>query len=196
MSAHLSHPTVLRTSGMLSSSVLLCLLIVFSLSVFVPVHASDISKEDKIKASYVFNFIRFIKWPKTVLDNNAKPINVCAINRNNHFSKAFQPVISKVVNGHPLEFHRITNIEQVSHCHLIYIDQAEKNNLDNLLPIVNKHKILSISDIKTFCAQGGIIGMVNKKGKIRVEINLDVAREAGFKISSNLLEVATIVSSQ
>ena len=174
---------------------LIFILLIFSSSFFT-VAAQEIANEDKIKASYVFNFIRFIEWPFNEPGDPSKPIVVCAINRKNQFIKAFSPVIGKKVKGHLLAFKQITNPNNLEGCHLLYIDKAEKNLIPRLLPEIKKHNILSISDTKSFCSLGGMIGMVTKKGKIKVEINLDVAKAAGFKINSNLLEVAKIVSSQ
>ena len=158
--------------------------------------AESVSREEKIKASYVFNFIRFIQWPEELLVQKQEPINVCVINRRGDFIKAFQPVVGKKVNGHRLELQKIKIEDEVSQCHLVYIDKYEKNKIKRFLESQKNQRILTISDIDTFCKQGGMIGIVNKKGKIRVEINLQVARQAGFHISSNLLEVASIVASQ
>ena len=178
----------------------LTLLVTFFVAVcvfyFYPVSAQDISKGDKIKASYVFNFIRFIKWPPEKLNTNKQPINICVINRSDNFVKAFQPAIGKKVDGHPLVLNEISDINDISSCHLVYIDKSEKKKVSTVLEQVEANKILSISDINTFCKQGGMIAMVNKKGTIKVEINLNVARKAGFHISSNLLEVAKIVTSE
>jgi YfiR/HmsC-like len=168
-------------------------------SLFFPtlVSAHKITNDDKTKASFVFNFIRFIKWPADKLIKTSEPINVCVINRNRSnspFIKAFKPFIAKLVNGHPLTLHKISNPEKIQHCHLIYIDKLEKNNLKILSPLIIKHHILSVSDIDNFCTTGGIIGLVKRKGKIRVKINLQAAQAFGYSISSNLLEMATIVS--
>ncbi len=175
---------------------LISLLLIFTSSFFFIVSAQEVANEDKIKASYVFNFIRFIEWPSGETDDPSQPIVVCVINRKNQFIKAFSPVVGKKVKGHLLTFKEITSPHNVEGCHLLYIDKAEKNLFSRLLPEINKHNILSISDSEYFCSLGGMIGMVTKKGKIKVEINLDVAKAAGFKINSNLLEVAKIVSTQ
>lgn len=160
------------------------------------VFAQTILKEDKIKASYIFNFIRFIQWPEQRLGNNTSPLNVCVINRSDRFIKAFKPVVGKKVNGHPLTLHKVSDADELSQCHVVYIDKSKQKKIKELINFFDDNKILSISDIETFCKDGGMIGMVNIKGKIKVEINLDAARRAGFHISSNLLEVAKIVTSQ
>ena len=182
---------LIKPRSLVFSMVLLCL--INSLFFSNTIYAQKISHEDKIKASFVFNFIRFIQWPEYKLIKSSDPINVCVIdfNRsNNSFFKAFH---SFFLERYLAALQSISNQKNINYCHLIYIDQAETNNLDTLLPLISKNHILSISNIKNFCAAGGIIGMVKRKGKIRVEINLQAARASGFTISSNLLEVATII---
>ena len=157
------------------------------------VNAKKIKSEYKIKASYVFNFIRFVTWPTQQLDKKTESVQVCVMNSNSQFNKAFKPVIGRKISGHPLRFKQLSDINNIAQCHLLYVDKSKKNNIVKLLPLIEKYKILFISDSRNFCAKGGMIGMVKRKGKIRLEINLKATKLAGFNISSNLLEVATIV---
>jgi len=171
----------------------LFLLLILSFTLIETSYAQKNSSEEKIKASYIFNFIRFINWPSTELGQKKQSIQICIFKHNRRFEKAFKPVLGKKVRGHSLKFKKISNTKNIPNCHLLYIGKAEKSQIAILLPELTKHRVLSISDTRNFCAKGGIIGMVKKKGRIRVEINLKRAKSAGFKISSNLLEVATIV---
>jgi len=181
--------------NIISSFISLLFLIIF-LILSHNIKAQKLSTEDKIKASYIYNFIRFINWPMENNQKVSKVINVCSFSSSNHFFKAFGPVTGKQVRGRKIILHKITNPKQVAHCDLLYIDKGKKSNLGEILPLINKYSILSVSDINNFCNQGGMICLVKSKGRIGVQINLKVARTAGFNISSNLLEVATIVSSQ
>lgn len=157
-------------------------------------HAQTLTKEDKIKASYVFNSIRFISWPENVLAVNT--LNVCAISESKAFSNAFKPVVGRKVKGNLLKFYHISIDSQINHCNVLFLDKTAHHRFIKLKKLIQNKKILFISDIKNFCNKGGMIGLAIKKGKMKLEINLDLANSAGFNISSNLLEVATIVSSQ
>jgi hypothetical protein len=193
---------LLKAGSRYTISNLLQLFVLTSVILFVslPVDAnsSEIAREHKIKASYVFNFIRFIKWPDQKLNQTDQPIVVCSIQQTDDFSKAFNPVVGSVVNGHPIVFHRISDIDSnsINRCHLLYIETEENIALKERLNRLSQKKILTVSNLANFCRQGGMICLVKKKGRIKVEINLNVARKAGFNISSNLLEVASIVNSQ
>ncbi len=52
---------------------------------------------------------------------------------------------------------------------------------------------MTVGDVKGFAQLGGIINFIIVKNKVRFEINMKAAEEAGLKISSKLLRLARIV---
>jgi hypothetical protein len=154
--------------------------------------ARGITKEDKIKASYVFNSIRFISWPPNALERLAS-LNVCTISQNNAFKNAFKPVVGKKIKGHILKFYQVKVGENIDRCHVLFLDKTAAKKIKILRDILLQKQILFISDIKDFCEQGGMIGLKLQDGRIKLEINLSAVKLVGFEISSNLLEVATII---
>ena len=155
--------------------------------------AVDLTTEEKVKASYIFNFIRFVKWPVQKITSDTS-FNVCAFARNDNFIQAFRPVIGRKINDRAIALHRLDTTEKIAHCHLLYLGEARLSRHHEFLYQAGQQGILTVSDIHQFCQLGGIIGMVTRDGKVRIEINLSKAQEFGFHISSNLLEVSTLVS--
>ena len=50
--------------------------------------------------------------------------------------------------------------------------------------------VLTVGDSEQFAQQGGMIGFSLQDNKVRFEINLGAAQQAGLKISSRLLTLA------
>jgi hypothetical protein len=50
-----------------------------------------------------------------------------------------------------------------------------------------------VGESEQFIEQGGMIGFVNKQGKIKLQINLKTIKQSGLKVSAKLLEVAELV---
>jgi hypothetical protein len=50
-----------------------------------------------------------------------------------------------------------------------------------------------VGENEDFLQQGGIVNLVHRDRKIRLQINLDAAREAHLKISTRLLVAADMV---
>lgn len=60
----------------------------------------------------------------------------------------------------------------------------------------SKCSISTVSDITNFAQHGGMIGFYVAEDKTRLELNFSVTKVANVKISTKLMEVARIVSSQ
>ena len=79
---------------------------------------------------------------------------------------------------------------------IVYLSNQSPKSITRNLKKVNHQHILSIGDNqKLFCEVGGMVNVVDVNGKLKFEINYDLAHQAGFKFNSQLLELASIISS-
>ncbi len=69
--------------------------------------------------------------------------------------------------------------------------------MEDVLRVVDRHPVLTISDYPGFVDIGGMIGFVNKDNRVRLEINLPAAQRARLHISAKLIEVSLrVISTQ
>jgi hypothetical protein len=148
--------------------------------------------EYRIKAVYLYNFIRFIKNKEKPYGQISSPIKICILGRD-PFKTATTLIATKKLRGRAIQISRISSGESVDHCQVVFVCESEKDNLKNILSKLKHTGILTVGDMPHFAKQGGIIGFVIKRKKVRLEINLNAANREGLKISANLLEVATII---
>ena len=62
--------------------------------------------------------------------------------------------------------------------------------VDAVLRAVGQWPVLTVSDAPDFAAAGGIIGLRERTGRIRFDINQGAAKRAGLSLSSQLLRLA------
>ena len=55
------------------------------------------------------------------------------------------------------------------------------------------HSVLTVGEQEGFAVRGGIVNLTKEKNKVRFEINLDAAKRAGLKMSSQLLKLAKVI---
>jgi hypothetical protein len=65
-----------------------------------------------------------------------------------------------------------------------------KTQITAIVAAVRGVPVLTISDTDDFARGGGIAQMFVENGKIRFDINLDVAKESRLQLSSKLLALA------
>ena len=83
--------------------------------------------------------------------------------------------------------------EETAIFHILFIPAEEQRRASSFLA---KHKrgALTVGESDDFLARGGIISLRRRNQKMGLEVNLTSASNAGLKLSSKLLEVASAVS--
>jgi hypothetical protein len=102
-------------------------------------------------------------------------------------------VPGKAFDGHPITFKAIPETEGAPDCHILFIPDSASRRLPALLETLKRANILTVGESDDFLELGGIINLVRKDRKIRLQVSLDAAKPAGLKISSKLLSVADVV---
>jgi hypothetical protein len=101
-----------------------------------------------------------------------------------------------MVKGRRLTITRVRRIEEVEGAHLLFISLSEKSRVKQILQSLRNTPVLTISEMEGFGQMGGIINFIKVEDKVQFEINSEEARQHQLKISSQLLKLARIVSSE
>jgi YfiR/HmsC-like len=148
--------------------------------------------EYKVKAAFLYNFSRFVTWPENTPQENGK-FNLCILG-SDPFRELLNPLSGKSIHNSSLNIKRLATLDQEHTCQIIFISQTGNRNLKHIMSVLKKQPVLTVSDIEDFTAHGGIIQFKLVGNKVRFNINIDNASQAGLTISSKLLSLATIVS--
>jgi len=150
------------------------------------------STEYKLKAAYLYQFTKFTQWPDKRFNDAHTPIQICILGKN-PFGESLDSFSSSASQRRNLSVRYLSSLQNILNCHLVFISRSEDKRLPQILQKIAHTPVLSVSDIDNFAQRGGIIGLVPRQRKIGIEINVDALRSAGTKLSSKLLEVATLV---
>lgn len=146
----------------------------------------------KLKAAYIYQFTKFVRWPDAAYENNQTPIKICVLGKS-PFGKSLDTFSSRVSQNKSLSVEHLQSIKNIEQCHAVYICQSERKKLPKILEVIKRVPVLSISDMNDFAERGGMIGFKPKNRKVGIVINVNAAQMAGIKISSKLLEVSTVI---
>jgi hypothetical protein len=148
------------------------------------------SKQDLIRSAMVFNFCKFVQWPEGQTPGDSIVLGVMGTMGE---YPDFSSIAGKNVRDVPIAVRQVTSREEIRRCQLVYIPQSQRAALSETLSVAQEAPILTISDLDGFCNKGGMIQLVERRGKIRFFINRDAAEQAQLSLSSQLLKVAKIV---
>jgi len=168
---------------------------------------TESNREYRIKTAFLYNFIKFIDWPKEKIADNNEPITIGIIGKD-PFGDAFVPLKNKQLKSKKVAVKRFKSlekmkkadsegkqeldkqIEMIRKCHLLFICSSEQENLGEIINLVKEHNVLTVAEVTGFLKAGGIINLLMEEEKVRFEINASAARKAGLKVSSELLRLA------
>ena len=149
----------------------------------------------QVKAAFLVSFPKYVDWPATAFADTNSPITVAVFGDDNVAAEIGNMVErGKIISGHPLALKRITNPEQIgADCQIVFIAGSERQRMPAILERVKGLGILTVGESDEFLEKGGIINLVRRERKIRLQVNLTAAQKADLKISSRLLMVADMV---
>ena len=147
--------------------------------------------EAQIKSAYLYSFGKFVEWPDTAAAGDA--FSICVLGRD-PFGATLDDVLKNAsVGGQPVVARRIPAADAVGGCRIVYIGSSEAERLGAVMAALAHAPVLTVSDIPDFTERGGMIRFVPDDRRVRFEINLVPAQEAGLVMRSDLLRVATAV---
>jgi hypothetical protein len=89
--------------------------------------------------------------------------------------------------------HEISDIHPGCKCNILFVNASERRRFQAAAAALKESAILTVGETPGFIKDGGVINFNLQDGKVRFEINVDVAVQKRLRISSKLLSVAQIV---
>ena len=173
----------------------------------------------KVKAAYLYNFVKFVKWPDDAFEDENAPVVIGVVGKD-----PFGPILDRTVQDKKVGRRQITVkrikapgdpgdpdaspggqppgpsgeepvAAELRGCHVVYISGAGEEWFRQALEPLHRSPVLTVSDIRAFAREGGMIEFVLDGERIVFHINRKVAEEARLRMSAKLLDLATIVES-
>ena len=150
-------------------------------------------REYEVKATYLYNFARFVEWPVRAAAAKGDSFAICVLGQD-PFGPALDATLAgETIDGKRVLLKRISRPQDAVICRILFISLSEDGQLKDVLAALDKTGVLTVSDIPNFSQRGGMIQFVLDGNRIRFAVNLTTAQDAGLTVSSELLKVAITV---
>jgi hypothetical protein len=160
----------------------------------VPVHAERFSAHE-IKAIFLFNFSRFVNWPKDAFDDASTPFQYCAFGDRDLVIDALeQSIAGETIDGRAILLKKSPDQQQIKACHILFIGKNSPLDINTIIPELTQSNVLTVSGTKGFVQRGGMMELANESGRIKLLVNTDQLDATRLVASSKLLRMATRVS--
>lgn len=151
--------------------------------------AADSYPESSVKAAFLLRFAQYVEWPAQPAGNF-----VIAVLGRNDMASQLQQLATRPLLGRPVQVKTIRSAEEARGAHVLYVGNDRRRNLRSVFRALPEGGLLVVSDEENGLASGSTINFLLADGRVRFEVSLDAARQAGLKVSSELLSVAARVT--
>lgn len=161
------------------------------------IRAQDASRINRVKTAFVLNIARFVSWPEASYRNRHDNLRLC-LYHGNPMTKAIESLHGQEVSGHPIEIRPIQTLTADSPCHILLLAHDELNKYFTETQPSPTRALLTIADMTDVAIPRTprhdiLVTLMRNGSRIGFEINLGKSRQAGLRMSSELLKLAIIV---
>lgn len=153
------------------------------------------SLEYRIKAAFLYNFTKFVKWPEKAFANAASPIKICILG-DSPFGTSLEAIENKTAGGRKFVIFEAKSVDDIDDCHVLFISNGSEKEFFNSIEHIQQKNILTVGDKQGLARKGSVINFIVVNNKVQFEINTKSAERANLKISSQLLKIARIVKDE
>ena len=168
------------------------LIVLLSIAIFHgPLFAQSISIQDyKIEAIFIYHFTKYIKWSDF---DTSEAFNIAILGDSDIIIPLREIAKMRSVNDREIKIKYFQNVEDIDACHILFISESMKNEIDTILRTIEDENILTVSSSEGLANKGVAINFVIVHGKIKFEMNSHALERAGLEASSQLKKLAILV---
>jgi hypothetical protein len=173
--------------GRVHRYVTLVLLSAFTAAALVPVSAQE-RDERGVRVAYLYSLIKFVDWPRPEND-----LVIGYVGSPASGETLFKSLDGRKNDTRTLHVVLSPNDEKLEKCGIIYFGDASQEDIRKTLAKVEGRPVLTLGETGEFPRRGGMVGLVKNEDHIELVVNLSLTQRSGLKISSRVLNLATIV---
>ncbi|MFH1679271.1 MAG: YfiR family protein [Candidatus Eisenbacteria bacterium] len=154
---------------------------------------ADKPSEYEIKAAFLYNFAKFVKWPHDSLPEPDSPIVIGVLGKD-----PFGPVLDEIVrdkpiDGRPIRVKRLTGPRDAAGIQILFVSITDEAELARAFKEIEPRGMLVVGETKEFAHDHGTVRFFLEENRVRFEINVAAADRAGIKIDVKLLKLARVI---
>src|SRR5687768_15795823 len=77
--------------------------------------------ETDVKAAFLYNFAKFVEWPKEAFESDTAPIQIAVFGDEEFSAKLKSLLTDKKAHGRSFEVKRITNPQEAKTVHMVFV---------------------------------------------------------------------------
>ena len=157
-----------------------------------PALLAQTASEARVKAAYLFNFVKLAEWPAGALPPSPSPLNFCVVGGDDDFLDVLRSTVAgKTVAGHEISVKAGGAIRDITSCQLVFVRSTEKSRTAAVVGGMAGARALLVGEDDSFLANGGMINLYLSDGKVRFHANPGALDHAHIVFDPSFLSLAS-----
>jgi len=152
--------------------------------------AQEKPTEDDVKAAYLFNFGKFVRWSAPA----AKSFDICVVGQDGIADVLKRTTLNEQMDSRPVVVRRLDGAAEARGCAVVFLGGSEGARIEKDVAALADTDVLTVSDVPRFLERGGMIQLLLQNNRIRFAVNLTAVDRTKLQLSSELLKVAVSVT--
>ncbi len=102
-------------------------------------------KEYEVKAAYLYNFGRFVRWPADVPAAQDNSFPICVLGQDPFGATLDSTLVGETLAGKPVVVKRISRAQDVGDCRIMFISSTEENHLKQIARLIVSAELLKVA---------------------------------------------------
>lgn len=141
----------------------------------------------KAQANFIYNFTKFFDWPQT---EKSGDFVIGVLGARSLFTDLQKVTAGKKNVTQNIVVKYFKNDNEISKCHVIYVDALKSNSLTNIHNKTGVHCLI-ISNSNSSIAKGAAIEFIHEGDRLKYGFSKKNALEHGLKFHSKVSEMAS-----
>lgn len=143
----------------------------------------------KVEASFIANFMRYIKWPE---QESMKSFTIGVYGKNQMIFKE----LSNSINGRNvglaiIKVIEVETLEEIKSCQTLFIPKGKAGRIKNDISTLESFAVMPITEEQEYMPDFAMINFKVKDSKLTFQLNSGVAQKKKITVSSKLLQMAS-----
>ena len=152
---------------------------------------SSFAQKAKYRSDIVFRLSQYVTWPEK---NETYKFVIGVVGSVKDF-ETFQKLAleKRGFQNNPIEVRYLEGTNKIDKCHLLYVSEDCKIQIQKIIKTKKNKPILIISGEKGYGKSGSVINFVELDGKLKFELNQEQANRRGLQVSDMLKTLAILI---
>ncbi len=157
---------------------------------------------ESVKAAVILNLARFTQWQDTSVEPDPYAVNnkftLCILGEDTTMRDALFALQGRKVGEQSLLLRELGVNHDVAllrgPCNMLFVAKTDYLSAQRAIAMMEGHRVLVVGEMSGFADIGGGINLLLRDGKIHIQANLEILKNAGLRLDPRLLKLVEVVA--